>query len=110
MRQNKAVAAFAALGHDTRLAIFRLLVRAGPEGLFAGDIAAQLGVNPSNLTFHAAQLERATLVRSKREGRNIVYTADFSAMASLVDFLTNTCCGGHPEVCLALNRSKAAAP
>lgn len=100
MKPRTAVTAFAALGHETRLGIYRALVEAGPEGLPASRIAAALGIIPSSLTFHIAQLERAALVRSRRDGRHIIYTADFAAMAKLMDFLTHKCCGGHPELCL----------
>ena len=87
-----AANAFNALGHVHRLNIYRLLVEAGPEGLAASELA-------SNLTFHVASLERASLVRSRREGRWIIYSADFVAMGDLVDFLTQKCCKGNPEVC-----------
>ncbi|HET9679844.1 MAG TPA: metalloregulator ArsR/SmtB family transcription factor [Gammaproteobacteria bacterium] len=99
MKQKTAVNAFAALGHDTRLGIFRLLVEAGPEGLPASEIAKTLVIQPSNLTFHIAHLTRASLVRSRRDGRWIIYSADFGAMNALVDFLTQKCCGGDPQAC-----------
>lgn len=106
MKQKTAVNAFAALGHGHRLSIYRLLVGAGPEGLPASEIAEKLGLRPSNLTFHVALLERASLVQSRREGRWVIYSADFGAMGDLVDFLTNKCCGGHPEVCRSLNKNR----
>lgn len=107
MKQKTAVNAFAALGHGTRLSIYRILVGAGPRGLPASEIAAILRIAPSNLTFHVAHLERARLVQSRRDGRWIIYSADFGAMGDLVDFLTQKCCGGHPEVCRSLAKTRA---
>lgn len=107
MKKNTAVIAFAALGHDIRLAIYRLLVKAGPDGMSAGDIAARLRLQPSRLNFHTRNLSDAGLVSSHRDGRHIFYTADFHAMGELVDFLTHDCCGGHPEVCRNLSTRHA---
>lgn len=107
MKRQAAVQAFAALAHDVRLGIFQRLVETGPEGMAAGQIADRLHISASSLTFHIAHLERAGLVYSRREGRSIIYSADFGAMGSLVDFLTDKCCGGHPEVCRSLIRSKS---
>ncbi|MBW3566376.1 MAG: metalloregulator ArsR/SmtB family transcription factor [Proteobacteria bacterium] len=107
MKSRNATNAFAALGHETRLALYRRLVKAGPAGVGAGDLADVLGISPSSLTFHVAQLERADLVASRREGRRIIYTADFGAMGEVVDFLTQECCGGHPEVCGVLKKSRS---
>jgi len=106
MKRQTAVHAFASLAHDVRLGIFQYLVEAGPEGLAAGQIADKLKISPSNLTFHIAHLERAGLVHSRREGRSILYSADFAAMEALVDYLTDKCCGGHPEVCRRPGRVK----
>lgn len=106
MKRLTAINAFAALAHDVRLGIFQRLVEAGPEGMAAGQIAGKLRISPSSLTFHIAHLERAGLVRSHREGRSIIYSADFGAMGNLVDFLTDKCCGGHPEVCRNLVRNQ----
>lgn len=106
MKRLTAINAFAALAHDVRLGIFQRLVEAGPEGMAAGQIAGKLRISPSSLTFHIAHLERAGLVRSHREGRSIIYSADFGAMGNLVDFLTDKCCGGHPEVCRNLVRDQ----
>lgn len=97
MKHQTASGAFAALGHETRLLLYRRLVQAGPVGVAAGDLADALGISPSSLTFHVAQLERASLVASRREGRRNIYSADFGAMAELVDFLTQECCGGTPK-------------
>lgn len=109
MKQANAVKSFAALGNDLRLRIFRTLVKAGPAGLPASSIGERVGLSPSNLTFHLAHLERNSLVASERDGRYIRYTANFSAMGELVDFLTRDCCGGHPEVCRPLQKRKAKA-
>jgi DNA-binding transcriptional ArsR family regulator len=99
MKSDSAVLALGALAQETRLALFRLLVEAGPEGLAAGEIASRLGVPAPTLSFHLAQLSHAGLAVSIRRGRSIVYSADFEAMQALVDFLTRSCCGGRPELC-----------
>jgi DNA-binding transcriptional ArsR family regulator len=77
------------------LAIYRLLVQAGPEGRAAGTIGDELGIPPATLSFHLAQLAGAGLVRSRQEGRFVYYSADFGAMNALVGFLTENCCGGN---------------
>jgi DNA-binding transcriptional ArsR family regulator len=90
---------FAALGHDLRLAVYRLLLRHAPEGLAAGEIALRLDVPPSTLSTHLAQLERAGLLRSRREQRRIVYAIDIGGTTQLVGFLVDDCCGGNPALC-----------
>jgi DNA-binding transcriptional ArsR family regulator len=100
----QAVAALSALGHETRLAAFRLLVKAGPDGLPAGRIAEDLAVAPSTLSAHLAQLERAGLLRSTRADRRILYAVDFIGTRRLLGFLVDDCCDGRPELCgLAAN-------
>ncbi len=99
MESISAVRALAALAQDTRLALFRLLVQVGPNGLAAGDIADRLGVPAPTLSFHLSQLSNAGLVVALRQGRSILYSADFEAMQALVDFMTESCCGGRPELC-----------
>lgn len=99
MDEPHATRALGALSQPTRLAVFRLLVREGPDGLPAGEVAERLGVQPATLSFHLAQLERAGLLASQRQGRQIRYAADFAAMRSLVGFLLDDCCHGHPEIC-----------
>lgn len=99
MESTAAVNALSALAQDSRLAIFRLLVAAGPAGLPAGSIAGALGVPAPTLSFHLAQLSRAGLVSSRREGRSIIYAADFAAMNGLLAYLTENCCRGQPEAC-----------
>ena len=91
---DQIIAALGALAQTHRLAAFRALVTAGPAGLAAGDIASQLSLPASSLSFHLAQLERAGLIRSRRAGRSIIYAADFAAMTALVGYLTENCCGG----------------
>jgi ArsR family transcriptional regulator len=93
---NKAViAALAALAQDSRLAVFRLLVQAGPEGLAATKIAEQLEIPPSSLSFHLKELTHAELVTQTKAGRSLIYSANFSTMNGLIGFLTENCCGGN---------------
>ena len=92
METKTAVQALAALAQETRLAVFRLLVEAGPEGMPAGEIAAELALPPATLSFHLAQLANAGLVRGRQEGRFIYYAPDFAAMNGLLGFLTENCC------------------
>lgn len=94
MNSNLAVRLLGALAHDSRLAIFRALVVAGPEGMAAGEIAQQLGLAPSSLSFHLKDLSHAELVSSRQDGRFVIYTANFDAMTGLIDFLTENCCAG----------------
>jgi len=95
METTNAIKALGALAQETRLAIFRLLVQAGPEGQAAGTIGEKLGIPPATLSFHLAQLAGAGLVRSRQEGRFVYYSADFGSMNALVGFLTENCCGGN---------------
>jgi DNA-binding transcriptional ArsR family regulator len=102
MTSPEAVSALSALAHEHRLAAFRLLVRAGEGGVPAGDIARELGVLPNTLSSHLAILGHAGLIRSRREGRSILYSADYDGMRGLLDFLVTDCCGGRPEICAPL--------
>jgi DNA-binding transcriptional ArsR family regulator len=102
MEKKLAVDALSALAHGGRLAIFRLLVKAGPEGLAAGQIARKLATAPNTLSAQLLILANAKLVKARREGRSIFYAADFDRMASLLLFLTEDCCGGKPEICAPL--------
>jgi DNA-binding transcriptional ArsR family regulator len=95
METTDALKALGAIAQETRLAIFRLLVQAGPAGRAAGVIGEQLGIPPATLSFHLAQLAGAGLVRPRQDGRFIYYSADFGAMNALVGFLTENCCGGN---------------
>lgn len=99
MDKKAAIAALAALAQDTRLDVFRLLIRAGGDGVPAGDIARTVGVPPNTLSSHLALLSQAGLVTSRRSGRSIIYQAQFDGMRDLLVFLTEDCCQGHPEVC-----------
>ncbi|SRR5579875_499622 len=93
MKTEDAVTALGAIAHDHRLAVYRLLVRRGPAGLPAGEIASRLELPPSSLTFHLQQLLRAGLVTQRRLGRQLIYAADYAAMNGLVAYLTENCCG-----------------
>ena len=99
MDERQATNAFGALSHETRLRIVRLLVRAGPQGMAAGAIGEAMGTSSSNNSFHLAHLERAGLLRSRREARSIIYSADFAGLSGLIRFLMEDCCGGNPEIC-----------
>ena len=92
MDATQAVGALGALAHESRLALYRMLVGQGPAGLAAGTIAERLGIPPSSLTFHLQQLRLAGLVTQRRASRQLIYAADFAAMDGLVAFLTETCC------------------
>ncbi len=94
METNHVVDALAALAQPSRLAIYRALVQAGPEGQAAGAIGAALGLPAATLSFHLAQLAHAGLVHGRQQGRFVIYTADFAAMNALVGYLTENCCGG----------------
>jgi ArsR family transcriptional regulator, arsenate/arsenite/antimonite-responsive transcriptional repressor len=94
MNSQATIAALSALANEHRLAVFRLLVQAGPEGRAAGAIAESLDLPASSLSFHLAHLTRAELIVQRRESRSLIYSADFSAMNALVGFLTENCCGG----------------
>jgi DNA-binding transcriptional ArsR family regulator len=95
MKTEHVVAALAALAQDSRLAIFRLLVQAGPQGLPATRIAEALGIAPSSLSFHLKELLHAEMVTQTREGRSLIYAANFQTMNGLIGFLTENCCGGN---------------
>lgn len=110
MDQSHAVAALAALAQETRLAVFRLLVRAGPEGMIAGAIAEHTGIPGSTMSHHLATLERADLVVSRRASRQIHYTANFDGMRGLLGFLMEDCCQGNPELCSNLVSVAACEP
>src|ERR1700741_783841 len=99
MQLPSAVEALSALAHASRLAVFRLLVRAGPDGMAAGDIAREIGALPNTLSTHLTILGHAGLIRSRREGRSIIYSADYDRMRELLGFLVADCCAGRPEIC-----------
>jgi ArsR family transcriptional regulator len=96
MEMKTVVTALSALAQDSRLAIFRALVQAGPAGLAAGRISEITGIAPSSLSFHLKELSHAEMVSSQQAGRFIIYSANFSTMNALLGFLTENCCGGNP--------------
>ena len=99
MKQSRALKAFAALSHETRLDVLRLLIAAGPEGLTAGDIGKRVSVMASRLSFHLSVLEQAGLVSSRRKSRNVIYVAEYDDLNSLVTYLMQDCCCAHPAIC-----------
>jgi len=107
MQLPTAVEALSALAHASRLAVFRLLVRAGAEGMAAGDIAREIGALPNTLSTHLTILGNAGLIRSRRDGRSVIYSADYDGMRDLLGFLVADCCAGRPEICGALGELAA---
>lgn len=99
MKTAAAISAFGALAHEHRLAIYRLLVERGPEGLSAGVIGERVGLLPSSLTFHLQTLHRAGLITQQRASRQLIYSTDFEAMNGLVNYLTENCCGQGKAAC-----------
>ncbi|EKF42018.1 ArsR family transcriptional regulator [Nitratireductor indicus C115] len=99
MNKVEAIGALAALGQETRLDVFRLLVQAGPAGLPAGDIAAKLGVVQNTASAHLKVLSQSSLIRAEREGRTIRYTADMAGFRDLLAYLMEDCCNGNPDLC-----------
>lgn len=99
MEKTEAIAALAALAQESRLEIFRLLVRTGPEGMPAGQVGERLGLAPATLSFHLNQLRQAGLVSFRREGRSLIYAAAYDAMNGLMAYLTENCCRGEPAGC-----------
>jgi len=94
VQADQTIRALGALAQEHRLAAFRLLVQAGPKGLPAGALAEALGLPPSSMSFHLAQLSNAGLVSQHRQSRSIIYAADFAAMNALLSYLTENCCAG----------------
>jgi ArsR family transcriptional regulator len=107
MEQKRAIAALGALAQETRLELFRLLVTCGPEGLRAGVIAERLGVQPSSLSFHLAQLTHAGLITQRRLSRQLIYSADYGAMNELLAYLTENCCGKDANCAPSCNPADA---
>lgn len=105
MDERQALSSFAALSQETRLAVVRALVVAGPDGLSAGSIAEQMGVSASNLSFHLKELERSGLISQRRESRSLIYSAAYDTLAGLVTFLMEDCCAGHPGIRSSVERS-----
>ena len=96
MDTKNVIAAMAALAQESRLAVFRLLVQAGPGGMSPGKMSEQLSIPPSSLSFHLKELTHAQLVTPRQEGRYVIYAANFATMNGLIGFLTENCCGGNP--------------
>jgi len=99
MKTPQVIGALSALAHEHRLAIYRLLVERGPEGLPAGTIGERIGLVPSSLTFHLQNLQRAGLITQQRASRQLIYSADFDIMNGLVGYLTENCCKASGESC-----------
>jgi DNA-binding transcriptional ArsR family regulator len=99
MKECHVVTALAALAHQYRLRMFRLLVKQGPSGMPAGEIAEKLGVSATNTSFHLKELDRAGLLRATRQGRYVRYAVDVEGMRALLTYLTEDCCQGRPELC-----------
>lgn len=102
MKTDQAISALSALAHEGRLAAFRLLIKAGPEGMAAGDLATRLKMPPSSLSTNLMLLSHAGLVSSRRDGRSIIYRVDYGAMRDLLGFLIEDCCNGSSEICTPL--------
>ncbi len=109
MKKPDALAALAALAQENRLDVFRLLVEAGPDGMPAGAVAEKLKLAPNTLTFHFDRLREAGLVTVRREGRQMIYAAQFERMNALLGYLTENCCQGRPEDCAPARCSPSAA-
>jgi DNA-binding transcriptional ArsR family regulator len=99
MELKNAVAALSALAHPSRLAVFRMLVQAGHEGIAAGEIARRLDVPPNTLSSNLTILTNADLVENRRDGRSLIYSARYESMANLLEYLLEDCCDGNPEIC-----------
>ncbi|MDR3508740.1 MAG: metalloregulator ArsR/SmtB family transcription factor [Caulobacteraceae bacterium] len=110
MESSIAIEALSALAHPGRIAVFRLLVRAGAEGAPAGDIARALDTPANTMSAQLAILTRAGLIRSRRESRSIIYTADYPQIAALLGFLMEDCCQGRPEICAPVAAMAACCP
>jgi DNA-binding transcriptional ArsR family regulator len=111
MKPDSVIASLSALAQEHRLALFRLLVQAGEDGMAAGRIAEALGLPNSSLSFHLAQLQAAGLIEQQRQGRSLIYRADYAAMNQLVGYLTENCCGGAPcaDDCPPINAERESA-
>lgn len=107
MKTKQVVVALNALAQESRLAVFRLLVRSGSDGLAAGAIAEALDLRAATLSFHLTQLVRGGLVDSRREGRSIIYFVNVAGVRALFEYLTEDCCDGRPELCLPDVTAKA---
>ena len=104
MEIGMAVEALAALAQGSRLSIFRLLVRAGKQGVAAGALGEELGIPPATLSFHLKTLAQAGLIKPRTEGRYVIYSADFAEMDKLIAYLTEHCCAGDAAQCAPINK------
>jgi DNA-binding transcriptional ArsR family regulator len=102
MESQIMIKRLSALAQEARLQVFRRLVKAGPQGLAAGEIARELGITPNTLSAQLNVLANAGMVKSRREGRSIIYAADYDGMSELLVYLTEDCCQGRPEICAPL--------
>ena len=103
MNSQEAVLKLAALSQESRIEIFRLLVRQAKAGLKAGEIAEQMQIQPNTLSFHLKELTSAGLIQSQRQGRSIIYSLEVGGMRELIHYLTEDCCQGRPELCKPAN-------
>ena len=110
MESDTAIEALSSLAHPGRLAVFRLLVRAGPDGVSAGEVARALDTPANTMSTHLAILTRASLIRSRRESRSIIYSADYPQITALLGFLMEDCCQGRPEICDPIAAMAACCP
>jgi len=108
MKITDAIQLLSALSQQSRLEVFRLLVKAGPNGLAAGEVSRKLEIAPNTLSAQLLILSNAGLIRARRDGRSIIYSVDFDAMSGLLLFLTEDCCGGNMEICAPLARTVSA--
>ncbi len=110
MDRSRVLAALSALSSDVRLDLVRSLIVAGDKGMAQGEIARQLSISASRLSFHLAALEQAGLVTARRMGRNMIYAADHAGIGGVIGYLLHDCCGGHPKVCACSQRKHTAIP
>jgi ArsR family transcriptional regulator len=110
MEDNAAIEALAALAHPGRLAVFRLLVRAGAGGVAAGEIARSMETPANTMSTQLAILSRTGLIRSRRDSRSVIYSADYARITALLGFLMEDCCEGRPEICAPLAAKAACRP
>jgi DNA-binding transcriptional ArsR family regulator len=99
METEDAVTAFAALAQNARLATLKLLVHAGPKGAAAGEISTALNMPPPTMSFHLKELERSGLINARKDGRRVIYSADYGGIRELIDYLLADCCGGDRRLC-----------
>ena len=105
MEIKRAVTALSSLAQESRLQIFRMLVKAGPEGMPAGKIAEKIKIPPNTLSFHIKELANAGLVKSQKVGRSVIYAMHTRNIGGLMSFLTEDCCQGHPDLCMPASAS-----